>query len=68
MPAVTRFLRSHPNLKIDLVLSDEVQNLTEIGIDVAIRIAALKDSTHVARKLGTTPVSFARPRPTLSKR
>ncbi|KUG45541.1 LysR family transcriptional regulator [Pseudomonas savastanoi pv. fraxini] len=52
MPAVTRFLRSHPNLKIDLVLSDEVQNLTEIGIDVAIRIAALKDSTHVARKLG----------------
>lgn len=52
MPAVTRFLRSHPNLKIDLVLSDEVQNLTEIGIDVAIRIAELKDSTHVARKLG----------------
>lgn len=52
MPALTRFLRSHPNLKIDLVLSDEVQNLTEIGIDVAIRIAALKDSTHVARKLG----------------
>lgn len=51
MPAVTRFIESHPNLKIDLVLSDEVQNLTEIGIDVAIRIAALKDSTHVARKL-----------------
>ncbi|WP_024667915.1 LysR family transcriptional regulator [Pseudomonas syringae] len=52
MPALTRFVRSHPNLKVDLVLSDEVQNLTEIGIDVAIRIAALKDSTYVARKLG----------------
>jgi len=42
----------NPNLKIDLVLSDAIQDLTEIGVDVAIRIAALKDSTQVARRIG----------------
>lgn len=52
MPAITRFLHANPKLKIDLILSDELQDLTEIGIDVAIRIAALKDSSQVARRIG----------------
>lgn len=53
MPIIVRFLDAHPNLKIDLVLSDWIQDLTEIGVDLAIRIDELKDSTHVAREIGT---------------
>lgn len=52
LPIMVKFLELNPNLKIDLVLSDAIQDLTELGADVAIRIAALKDSTHVARKIG----------------
>lgn len=53
VPIITRFLHANPHLKIDLILSDEIQDLTEIGIDVAIRIAALKDSSQVARRIGS---------------
>lgn len=52
IPLVAEFLKTHHNLKINLVLSDSLQDLNEIGIDVAIRIAELKDSTLVARNLG----------------
>ena len=52
LPIIVKFLGLNPNLKIDLVLSDAIQDLTEIGVDVAIRIAALKDSTQVARRIG----------------
>jgi DNA-binding transcriptional LysR family regulator len=53
LPMIAKFLAQHPNLKIDLVLSDAIQDLTEIGVDVAIRIAVLKDSTQVARRIGS---------------
>lgn len=50
-PAIANFLKAHPNLKVNLVLSDSLQDLSAMGIDVAIRIAELKNSTLVARKI-----------------
>lgn len=50
--AINEYLTGYPEMRLDLNLSDEVLNYAAQGIDVAIRIGSLKDSTFVARKLG----------------
>lgn len=54
MPHVHSFLRAHPAVKIDLRLNDGFIDLVEHGIDVAVRIGLLSDSTLVARRIGST--------------
>jgi LysR family transcriptional regulator, transcriptional activator for dmlA len=44
-PAVDAYIRDNPELSISLVLSDTVLDLTEAGIDLAIRYGRLPDST-----------------------
>jgi DNA-binding transcriptional LysR family regulator len=46
------FLRAQPRVSVSLLLLDRVANLVEEGIDVAVRIARLADSTLVARRVG----------------
>lgn len=52
MPLVTGFLDAYPNTQIELVLNDRNLDLIDEGIDVALRIGALADSTLVASKVG----------------
>lgn len=52
MPVVQDFLAQHPGLRIDLRLSDGYIDLVELGIDVAVRIGELADSSLVARRVG----------------
>ncbi len=52
IPVLPSFLSNHPKLKVDLVLTDSMQDLIDEAIDVAIRFGPLDDSTIVARKLG----------------
>lgn len=54
LPHVKSFLALHPDVKIDLRLNDGFIDLVEQGIDVAVRIGELADSTLVARRIGTT--------------
>lgn len=57
------FRERHPQVRLDLTLSDRVVDLVEEGYDVAIRIASLPDSTLVSRRLaGTRIVLCASPR------
>jgi DNA-binding transcriptional LysR family regulator len=51
-PMLRRFRAPHPDLEIDLRLSDSFVDLAADGIDVAIRIGRLDDSALIARKLG----------------
>jgi DNA-binding transcriptional LysR family regulator len=51
-PVVAAFLAEQPDIYIDLLLLDRVVDLVEEGIDVAVRIARLPDSSLVARPLG----------------
>lgn len=54
LPLIKSFLTAHPNVKIDLRLNDGFVDLVEEGIDVAVRIGELADSSLVARRIGTT--------------
>ncbi|WP_158967402.1 LysR family transcriptional regulator [Paraglaciecola sp. L3A3] len=51
VPWLKGFLENYPDLKVDFRLSDSIIDMVEGGFDIAIRNAALKDSTLVARKL-----------------
>lgn len=50
-PAVADFLAEHPGISVDLRLDDAVIDMVEQGIDVALRIARLPDSSLRARRL-----------------
>lgn len=53
-PLVCDFLSRHPDITAELTLSDRYVDLLEDGVDVALRIGALQDSTLVARRVGET--------------
>lgn len=53
-PVVTDFLVAYPEMRARLLLLDRVIDLLEEGIDLAIRIGPLPDSSLVAIPLGTT--------------
>jgi len=55
IPRIGQFIKDNPELKIDFVLSDAMQDLIDQAIDVAIRFGPLADSNLVARKIGDTP-------------
>src|SRR6185503_7028752 len=52
-PIVSEFLQRHPKVTAELVFVDRVVNLVEEGIDVAVRIGRLPDSSLVAIPVGT---------------
>lgn len=54
-PLVMRFMQLHPKLQVELNLEDRYVNLVEQGIDVAIRMGSLGDSTLGASYLGVNP-------------
>lgn len=53
-PRLRGFLQRYPDVSIDLQLADENIDLVSEGIDIAVRIGELKDSSLVARQIGLT--------------
>ncbi len=51
IPALKGFMEQYPDLTVDFRFSDSIIDMVEGGFDVAIRVAELKDSALVARKL-----------------
>jgi LysR family transcriptional regulator, regulator for bpeEF and oprC len=53
LPRVKAFLNRYLKVELDLQIGDRFIDLIEEGVDVAIRIGALKDSSLKARRIGT---------------
>ncbi|WP_285426253.1 MULTISPECIES: LysR family transcriptional regulator [unclassified Pseudomonas] len=54
-PLIPHFNEQHPNVELQVVLSDEQVDPVKGGFDVTIRIASLPDSSMVARSLAPAP-------------
>ena len=54
-PLVMEFMRMNPHVQIELNCDDRYVNLVEQGVDVAIRLGKLADSTLGAAYLGVNP-------------
>lgn len=53
-PLMAAYLKRHTEVSGELLLSDRIVNLVEEGIDLALRIGQLDDSTLMARRVGAT--------------
>jgi DNA-binding transcriptional LysR family regulator len=51
-PIINGFLAAYPDVNVDLRLADRVVNLVDEGVDVALRVAQLPDSSLRAVKVG----------------
>lgn len=51
-PLLPAFWQAHPNIVVDLSLSDEMVDLYLDRTDVAFRVGSLQDSTMMARRIG----------------
>jgi DNA-binding transcriptional LysR family regulator len=52
LPVVTAFLRAHPRVDVRLALADQNVDWAGEGLDVAVRIGTLPDSSLVATRVG----------------
>jgi DNA-binding transcriptional LysR family regulator len=54
--AVAEFLKIHPDLQVDMTLQSSPGDLIDEGIDIAIYLGDLDDTSMVARKLASSPM------------
>lgn len=54
-PLIPEFMQDNPALQVDLLLTDEQVDIVGRGIDLALRIAKLRDNHLVARRLADNP-------------
>lgn len=63
VPALPGFLAAHPNISIELGVTDRQIDLVGEGVDCVVRIGALDDSGMIARRIGSlTTCTCAAPR------
>src|SRR5258708_18850524 len=51
-PWIGEFLERYPAVQLELIPTDRVVDLVEEGVDIAIRVGRLADSSFMARKIG----------------
>lgn len=53
VPRLPEFLAANPSLDIEVILDDRVIDLVSEGVDIALRMGTMTDSTAVARRIAT---------------
>jgi LysR family transcriptional regulator, regulator for bpeEF and oprC len=53
VPALPRFIEQNPELTIQMSMNDRVLDLVQEGIDAALRVGTLSDSSLIARRVGS---------------
>lgn len=62
IPRLAQFYERYPDIRVDVRLNDRVVDLVEEGVDVAIRMGTLADSSLIAKRLCSSPyVTVASP-------
>ncbi|MEI7874451.1 MAG: LysR family transcriptional regulator [Alphaproteobacteria bacterium] len=51
-PVILEFMARHPLVELELLPTDRVVDMVEEGVDIAIRIGRLADTSFMARKIG----------------
>ncbi len=54
LPGLNDFLDKYPDINIDYIMEDRYIDLVKEGVDLAIRIGPLEDSSLIARKIGSS--------------
>ncbi|WP_459623593.1 LysR family transcriptional regulator [Burkholderia sp. 3C] len=54
LPMLKRFVDRHPDLQLDIILDDRSIDLLEEGVDVALRMGTLDDSSMTARHIASS--------------
>jgi LysR family transcriptional regulator for bpeEF and oprC len=52
VPALPRFLEQNPEITVQMSMNDRLVDLVQEGIDTAVRVGTLNDSSLVARRVG----------------
>ncbi|MEG5262862.1 LysR family transcriptional regulator [Pseudomonas sp. JDS28PS106] len=55
LPLLGRLMDQHPEMRVDLDLTDRQVDIAGLGLDLALRIAPLEDSELVARRIASNP-------------
>ncbi|NGZ85059.1 LysR family transcriptional regulator [Duganella aceris] len=55
MPVLERFIAQHPEIELDIDLSDRMVDVIEEGFDLVVRTGDQPDSRLISRRLGTFP-------------
>lgn len=55
---VSAFAKKHPNIEVELLVSNRQVNLIEEGVDLALRAGKLDDSSLIARRLAQSDLGF----------
>ena len=62
VPHMWEFLTMYPELKLEMIMDDHYVDLVKDGVDMAIRVGPMTDSSLVASKIGDSPrVTVASP-------
>ncbi len=57
-PNLPTFIKAHPNLHIEIEFNDRMVDLVAEGVDIALRIGSLQDSSLVAKKIASSTMHF----------
>jgi len=52
LPFLWDFLSEYPDLSVDMILEDRYVDLVKEGVDMAVRVGPLADSSMIAQKIG----------------
>jgi DNA-binding transcriptional LysR family regulator len=55
-PLIPKFMEQYPELKVEIILTNNAVDMLEEGIDIRLRIGGVDDSTMIARHLKSFPL------------
>jgi DNA-binding transcriptional LysR family regulator len=58
VPVVAQLIADNPTLRVDLTLSDGFVDIATAGLDVAVRVAAMKPSDMIATRVADNPFTL----------